>query len=507
MNHRKATISIKHNLWLDELDQPWFAILETTQDVIAWNSAFSALVRQAAPTVSEFETYKKLYQQSRLNLPDLQYVKSKLNNSEYISSGNENCAQHQWKHYPVKMTDSNDRFIIFTLKLTSNLANQIEKIYKEVVGPNIEKLDYPLDYVIGIKNYFEEILALIPEHIYWKDINGTYLGCNQQVVKNAGLSNRKDVIGKTDYDMPWHANADEVRRNDRTVIETAQPILLEEVSTWAWQKMPSTVLTRKIPLYDSKQKVIGVLGVSVDITDKKKAELAEKKTEELQAKLQGIKILAYSIAHEIRNPLGIVNLGIQRIVRKISSVKGSKSTIADDIKTVEQAAQKAETIINLILAYVKNETIQDDNFTQLSILPQLEKIIQQLPLSRKQRKNLVYHETVNFEYRGSAVLTEILFYNILNNAVHHISQEDKIYIWHEELEASHRLHIKDTGTGIPTDILDNIFEMGVSTKPIGQGAGIGLALCKIIMLAYKGNIDCISELGHYTDIILTFPKS
>ena len=65
--------------------------------------------------------------------------------------------------------------------------------------------------------FLKYILNKLPGSIYWKDNNGVYLGCNEFVFNMAG---NKDVIGKTDFDMPWKEYAQEIRRIDKTVIDT-----------------------------------------------------------------------------------------------------------------------------------------------------------------------------------------------------------------------------------------------------------------------------------------------
>ncbi len=61
-----------------------------------------------------------------------------------------------------------------------------------------------------IKN-LENVLALTPGHIYWKNLNGEYQGCNDLQAIDAGLKSRDDIIGLTDYDMPWKEDANYLR--------------------------------------------------------------------------------------------------------------------------------------------------------------------------------------------------------------------------------------------------------------------------------------------------------
>ena len=64
------------------------------------------------------------------------------------------------------------------------------------------------------------IMNNIPQAVFWKDRDLVYLGCNQAFADDAGFSSPEDIIGKTDFDMPWKEQAEFYRADDRRVIET-----------------------------------------------------------------------------------------------------------------------------------------------------------------------------------------------------------------------------------------------------------------------------------------------
>lgn len=119
------------------------------------------------------------------------------------------------------------------------------------------------------------ILDTVPQSIFWKDTEGVYLGCNQTFAGEAGLTNPADVIGKTDFDLPWpKKEAEAYRADDKEVIDSAKPKLhiIEPL-----QKHDGTRLwidTTKLPLFDKDGNRVGILGVYEDITERKNA-LAE----------------------------------------------------------------------------------------------------------------------------------------------------------------------------------------------------------------------------------------
>ena len=125
------------------------------------------------------------------------------------------------------------------------------------------------------KDFLENIIALMPGHVYWKDKNGVLLGCNDLQAIDAGLLSRHEIIGKTDYDMPWKEQADILRKIDREVINTGVPKIIEEPSTLA-DGSETIFLSHKVPLY-YKGQIIGILGISFDITMRHEAEEARER--------------------------------------------------------------------------------------------------------------------------------------------------------------------------------------------------------------------------------------
>ena len=119
----------------------------------------------------------------------------------------------------------------------------------------------------------ETVLEHFPGVVFWKDYNSVYLGCNRNFSIGAGFDNPSEIIGKTDYEMPWGSTeAEDYRADDRQVMDSGTSKLhiietqLQSDGSLIWFD------TNKIPLFDSKDKVIGILGVSHDITELKEAE-------------------------------------------------------------------------------------------------------------------------------------------------------------------------------------------------------------------------------------------
>ncbi|MGA7935394.1 MAG: EAL domain-containing protein [Kovacikia sp.] len=125
------------------------------------------------------------------------------------------------------------------------------------------------------------VLDNIPLSIFWKDTNSVYLGCNKIFVRQLGIQSVADILGKTDFELPYNpVNAAHFRQQDVAVIKSGKPLvnLLEQgnvlTGQWSWANV------NKIPILDSEGKVIGVLGTLEDISDRLNAEAALRQAEQ-----------------------------------------------------------------------------------------------------------------------------------------------------------------------------------------------------------------------------------
>lgn len=118
----------------------------------------------------------------------------------------------------------------------------------------------------------QAVMDNIPQAVFWKDQNLTYLGCNRAFAEDAGLASPAQIVGKTDWDMPWKEQAELYRADDRSVMDTgAAKINYEEPQTSPTGEQ-IWLRTSKVPMRDTAGKVTAVLGMYEDITERKAVE-------------------------------------------------------------------------------------------------------------------------------------------------------------------------------------------------------------------------------------------
>ncbi len=133
------------------------------------------------------------------------------------------------------------------------------------------------------RTYLKTLIGTIPALIWWKDADGRYLGCNPRFEQFFG-AREADIYGKTDYDFVDKELARLFREHDRLAMEKNGPSVNEEEVTFASDGHRELLETTKTPLRDESGRLIGVLGISHDITERKRTEVALRELEERYSK-------------------------------------------------------------------------------------------------------------------------------------------------------------------------------------------------------------------------------
>ena len=125
------------------------------------------------------------------------------------------------------------------------------------------------------RRVLETILNTVPQSIFWKDRHSVYLGCNQAFARVAGLGDPAEIVGKTDFDLPWLREESEAyRADDRQVMASRQgkhhyvEPQLQSDGRRRWLE------TSKLPMIDEQGRIVGVMGIYEDITDRLSAQEA-----------------------------------------------------------------------------------------------------------------------------------------------------------------------------------------------------------------------------------------
>ena len=215
------------------------------------------------------------------------------------------------------------------------------------------------------RNLLDAFLEHIPEAVYFKDLESRFVRASLMTAKHSGFADASQLVGRTDSDLFASEHATAALADEKEIIRTGLPLLgKEEEENWedgrrAW------ALTNKVPLRDRRGHIIGTMGVSHNITERKLAEKElARQAEELRRTNATLEELAKAaeaasrakgeflanMSHEIRTPLNGV-IGMTELALETNLTREQR----DYLETVRYSAESLLSIINDILDYSKIE--------------------------------------------------------------------------------------------------------------------------------------------------------
>ena len=248
-----------------------------------------------------------------------------------------------------------------------------------------------------------------------------------------------------------------------------------------------------------------------DITDQKKAikerkEMALKALE--QAELADLGQIATGIAHEINQPLSFIRVCYESALHDFELKKINPQELITDFKEALRQVERISNIISHLRTFGRTDSYSYD---KLQLPPILDKTL--LLLGDRLRLNNIQltcdiEEELPCVY-GNAIKLEQVFINLTQNSIDALEQSNrgKITVIMRREADKIVIRFSDNGAGIDPEVVGKIFEPFFSTKEVGRGTGLGLSLVNGIIKEHNGAIDCESEPGKGTMIVITLPAA
>lgn len=357
------------------------------------------------------------------------------------------------------------------------------------------------------------ILENLPGHVYWKDKNSVYQGCNLAQAKSAGFSNPKDMIGKTDYEMPWRHEADILRNSDLIVMNNKEILTSEEASLLANSDKVSMFLSKKAPLYNKDGEVIGILGVSFDITDRKKMEedLRQAQIVAETANQAKTEFMA-NMRHDIRTPLsGIV--GFSEILKSESNEPRIKEYADNLVASSHALLDLMDEVLEAVRVSSGEIPMLKRKFNLAQTFEQVIALYQARAHEKKLNLSLSLDHTLPNYVIGDKIRLHRVVLELVGNALNftdagYVAVDVKL-AKKENRELVIKITITDSGMGIPKEKQEEIYlqfkRLTPSYQGIYKGAGLGLYVVKQFIDDLGGEIYVTSEIRQGTCFTCLLP--
>lgn len=371
----------------------------------------------------------------------------------------------------------------------------------------------------GIHEYYLNIISSMPNNVYWLDRNCITQGCNNNVLQLLNLRRTEQFIGLTYEEMgklaQWtEGQAQSFKHDDMEVIATGKPKSnVEEPPLYDQDGNPVYYLSTRVPLFDKNKNVIGVIGISADITERKHMEeqlrIAKDQTEALsKAKSEFIA----NMSHDVKTPLSGI-IGLAEILE--NELNGKPHPFIQDILI---SAQQLMNFFNNCLEMAKSDQIDmvltKERFNLKGLIDEIMELFSSAIQSKNLNFHIYYDPKIPQTLLGSRGAIYRIILNLIGNAIK-FTHRGSISI-HATLgkkstskKAIIKLVIEDTGIGIPHAEQRLIFEKFTRLTPsyqgIYEGSGIGLFVVDKLVKSLQGEIYIQSEEGEGSQFIVVLP--
>ena len=405
------------------------------------------------------------------------------------------------------------------LKLAEEEVRALSVDLEARVAQRTEELEGANQALRESERRLREVIDLVPHFIFAKDSEGRFLIVNRAVAELNGTTVERMLAGTVESIARSPEDAERYLAEDREVIRSGRPTVIQEEVMTDSEGRPHFVQTTKIPFTFSGSGAPAVLGVSIDITERKRAE-AERDHLEAQLlraqKMEAIGTLAGGIAHDFNNILTSI-LGFADLLGK--RLQGDGEAMRD-VEQIMQGGRRAADLVRQILTFSRQQR------QSRSVIPLQSTLEEALRLLRA-----AIPTSIEFVVRIDPLAPPVLadatqIHQVMMNlganaaAAMETTLKARLEVDYERCEvdrafaAAHPglkpgphvcLRVRDNGHGMDALTVERVFEPFFTTKDPTRGTGLGLAVVHGIVRDHDGAVTVESALGVGTTFRIFLP--
>ncbi|MCD6584637.1 MAG: response regulator [Desulfobacteraceae bacterium] len=368
--------------------------------------------------------------------------------------------------------------------------------------------------------FLETLINTIPNPMSYRDNTGKFLGCNDAFAKQILGLEKGEIMGRTLFDFPDKIPNDMAKHYQQQDVD-----LLEKGGVRSYEaelKCADGIFRdfyfNKTVYRDISGNAAGIIAILQDITDRK---IKERERKELEShlhqaqKMESIGTLAGGIAHDFNNILSAI-IGFSELA--LDKEEDEVDT-AEDVKEILKAGYRAKKLVDQILTFSRQTEQELSPLSVYLIVNEALKLLRSsLPATIEINQNLNTRE----EILADPTQIHQLVMNLCTNAYHAMRPSGgilEVSLSEETVRAGEsapvpdmrpgqyiRLTVGDTGIGMDDETLKRMFEPYYTTKPTGEGTGLGLAVVHGVVKSHNGFIKVESRVGKGTVFQIFFPE-
>jgi PAS domain S-box-containing protein len=356
---------------------------------------------------------------------------------------------------------------------------------------------------------FRQVLDAIPDLVLVKGPGSRIYWANKAFRDYYGMTN-EELHGIIEAEFALPDQTPKYIKDDSYVFNTGRVLEIPQELVRGGSGEVRIFHTVKSPLRDESDRIMLTVGVSRDITEK----LANEKAIEDQrirlissAKMSALGVMAGGIAHEINNPLGIIQGVTANLIDETGAAEASPS-MREGLKKIYDTSVRIAKVVKGLRFFSRSA-----EFDPMTLADPSQIVHDMLELcSEKFRVNGVELKVgrlcqSQIECRPTEIAQVLL--NLLQNAYDAVVETQKGWVELEAMELSGRVVFKvtDSGTGIDTAVVSRMMDPFFTTKEVGKGTGLGLSLSKGIVESHGGSLQYLEGMPNTTFVVSLPVKS
>ncbi len=374
------------------------------------------------------------------------------------------------------------------------MSRFIKKALEKIPRLDKAQLGELLKDIVAEHQLYEASLQSIPGGLVVLSSDNKVLFHNKAAERFLGLQTGVETSEKPIWSLPIDR---EVAEYLRQALTSPDPMVAREF-TFDAPNGPRILNFLPLPLVEDGR-IQGALIFIQDVTERKNRESRLRRAESLAS----LTTLAAGVAHEIKNPLGSIGIHIQLIQRALKNpTSNALATMAKDLDVINEEISRLNGIVVDFLFAVRP---MDTNL----VLGSVGKILKDLfEFMDEELAQAGVHVKLALADGDDTVLLDErflkqAFLNIVKNSLHAMPDGGTLTVTSKRTVSGLEVVVTDTGAGIPSDLLEKIFEPYFTTKDFGSG--LGLTMVYKIVKEHGADIRVTSKVGLGTSVTILFP--